>query len=128
MAISPLIGTGSRGRVERLLRGDIRQDDLHELFCNMRGEAGGSGIVSEIAHFLAHPGIRTQCIATQETRDLFAFFNFRLQLARSRIITTDIPASVPNALRANLRRARKSVLKRMAGLNSLYIFWIIRAI
>jgi len=99
-----------------LLRGDIRQDDLHELFFNMRAEAGGSGLVGEIASFLAHPDVRTQGIVTDEMRDQFAFLKFRIQLDMQRIITTDLPASVPNALRANLRRVRKTVLKSATNL------------
>jgi hypothetical protein len=119
MPKTPLIGTGLRGRVERLLRGDIRQADLHELLFNMRDEAGGSGLVSEIANFLAHPSMRTQGIATQDMRDLFGFLKFRLWLDQSRIVTTDLPASVPDALRANLRRTRKSILRSATGLNKL---------
>ncbi len=111
------MSTALRSRVERILRGDIREQDLHYLFFNMREESGGRGIVSEIANFLAHPRLRTQGIATQEVRDMFAFLKFRLPLGHSRIITTALPPTVPDALRANLRRMRKSVLKDRTGLN-----------
>ena len=50
-----IIATGMRGSIERILDGDVRVQDLHTLFFSMRQEAGGKGIVSEIAHFVAHP-------------------------------------------------------------------------
>ena len=36
---SLIVSTGPRGRVERLLRGEIHADDLHELFFSMREES-----------------------------------------------------------------------------------------
>src|SRR5512143_504905 len=106
-----MIPTGLRSRVERLLRGDVREQDLHALFFNMREESHNRGLVSEIAHFLAHPQLRTQGITTDELRDFFAFAKFRFPMASSSVAMTDLPASVPNALRANLRRISKDRLK-----------------
>jgi hypothetical protein len=112
-----MTSTALRSRVERILSGDIREQDLHHLFFNMREESGGKGIVSEIANFLAHPQMRTQGIATREVRDLFAFLKFRLPVGRSRIISPVMPANMPDAMRANLRRMRASTLKRLARTN-----------
>jgi len=115
MSDSPLlVGTGLRGRIERLLRRDARKDDLRELFFRIRDEARGGGFVREIANFLAHPEIRTQGIVRQEVCDMFAFLKFRVSLDRSRLITTDLPATFPDAMRGNLRRLRKSVLEKKA--------------
>jgi hypothetical protein len=113
--------TDLRTRVQRLLRGDIREHDLHRLFFRMRDE--GKGIVAEVAHFLAHPSTRTKGLATEEARDLFAFLKFRMPLATNpnpSIVTTDLPASVPAALKANLRRMRKSTLKRETNTNPVH--------
>ena len=106
-----------RSRVQRLLSGEIREQDLHRLFLSIREESGGSGLVSEIAHFLAHPSVRTRGIAWHEVRDMFVFLKFRESLKRRRIFTTDFPASMPDAMRANLRRMRQPILKRETGLN-----------
>jgi hypothetical protein len=110
-----IISTGLRGKVERLLRGDVRSTDLHELFFNMRAESGGSGLVSEIANFIAHPDARTKGITWQDTRDVFAILKLRLDV--SPIITRDMPASAHGTLRANLRRMRKSTLKDQLGMS-----------
>jgi len=82
----------------------------------MREQTGGRGLVSEIAHFIAHPKIRTQGLVTNELRDLFWIVKFRASLDTRKVITTDVPATVSNALRGNLRRMRASVLKRETGL------------
>jgi hypothetical protein len=117
MADKPLIvGTGLRGIVQRLLRGEARPGELNELFYYMRQESGGSGLVSEIANFRGHP-TRSQGIVWHEVRDYFVFVKFRESLQRRRIFTVDFPASMPEAMRANLRRMRKSILLRETGLN-----------
>ena len=82
-ATMPAEGAELRARVQRLLRGDIREHDLHRLFYYMREEGGDSGLVAEVAHFLAHPGGGDRGLATQEVRDFFAFLRFRLPLSRN---------------------------------------------
>jgi hypothetical protein len=106
-----------RSRIERLLKGDIRIDDLTTLFFHMREEHGGNAVVRDITNFRAHPVVRTQRFATSDLRDLFSFLKFRMQIAESQIYPTVVPPTMPDALRANLRRMRKSTLKREAGTN-----------
>ena len=112
-----IIATGLRLRVERLLRGDFDKGDLHELFFNMREELRGSGVVSEIGHFIAHPGVRTQRMTYQEVRDFFAFVKFRFPVSTNKILHLNVPCTMPDALRANMRRIRPSVLKRETRTN-----------
>ena len=81
--------TALRSRVERLLRGDMREQDLHHLFFNMRDETRGSGVVSEVTNFVAHPR-RTQGMATKEVRDLFETLKFILPLQNRRICRNGI--------------------------------------
>jgi hypothetical protein len=111
-----MIATGLRGSIERILGGDVRAADLHTLFFSMRQESGGKGIVSEIAHFIAHPEPRTQGITRDELRDVYAFMKLRAQL-NTPLKMTDIPATIPEALRANLRRTRAPTLKRETRTN-----------
>jgi hypothetical protein len=82
--------------------------------------APGKGVVSEIAHFVAHPEPRTQGITRDELRGVYTFMKFRAPLETSRLEMTDIPATVPEALRANLRRTKASTLKREAGMNPIH--------
>jgi hypothetical protein len=117
MSKEPLLAIGNRARVARLLNGDTRKEDLHELFNIMREDVRGSGWVAEITHFFAHPNKRDQGSIWRDVSDHFAFLKFRIPLNRSSIITHDLPASMPNALRANLRRMRKTTLLRETGKN-----------
>jgi hypothetical protein len=118
MSSSGLISAiGLRGSVNRLLKGDIRESDLHDLFFSMRAESGGRGLVSEIANFIAHPDRRTQGIIVREVRDFFAFLKVRAEIENRQIITNALPAHFHEALRANMRRIRKKVLIENTGLN-----------
>jgi len=112
-----IIGTGLRGSILRLLKGDIREGDLHDLFFSMRAESGGRGLVSEIANFIAHPDKRTQGIIVHEVRDFFAFLKVRAEIENRQIISNALPANFHEALRANMRRLRKQVLIEETGLN-----------
>jgi hypothetical protein len=114
-----MIDTALRSRVERLLRGDIREQDFHHLFYSMRDASGGSGIVSEVVNFIGHPQ-RDQGLAHQEARDLFAFLKFRVPIQTQYIIPAALPPTVPDALRANLRRMRKSTLRRETHTNLIH--------
>jgi len=116
----PITATGMRGSIERILGGDVRAHDLQALFFSMRQESGGKGIVSEIAHFVAHPEPRTQGITRDELRASYTFMKFRAPFETSRLEMTDIPATVPEALRANLRRTKASIVKREAGTNPIH--------
>lgn len=111
-----IIGTGLRGKVERLLHGDVNAADLHDLFFTMRDEAVGSGLVTEIANFIAHP-TRTQGPIRQDVADASAILCLHLTTRANPILTNDMPVSVHNALRANLRRVRKTALKTFTGMN-----------
>lgn len=117
--LETIFATGMRGSIERILGGDVRSQDLHTLFFSMRQTSGGKGIVSEIAHFIAHPEPRTQGITKDELRDFYTFMKFRAPFETSRLEMTDIPASVPEALRANLRRTKASTLNREVGTNPI---------
>lgn len=116
MAVGPsIVTTGLRGRVERLLRGEVIQEDLRELIALMRDESSGTATVREIADFLAHPGLRTQGLVTREVQSNFTYLKFMIPFHSSPIRVRDVPASMPDALRANLRRVRSSWLTRIGS-------------
>ncbi|MEH2574427.1 hypothetical protein [Bradyrhizobium sp. AZCC 1708] len=68
----------SRARVERLLRGDFRPDDLTNLFLYARDHCDGREPVADIGHFVAHHNERDRGIVTRSTRDWFAVARFHL--------------------------------------------------
>jgi hypothetical protein len=115
MSSGAIISTGLRGGVERLLRGEVREQDIRDLFFSMREETGGSGLVSEVAHFMAHPMLRTQGMIVRELRDSFAFLRVRQALEYRRVLSNSMPPNFAEAMKANLRRMRKNVLRKKTG-------------
>ncbi len=107
--------TGPRGQIERLLRGNVKPSDLHDLFFNLRDGSGVDGFVCEVANFIAHPNLRTQGPTWREVRDSIAFIRLHSVLKSSAIITRDVPDFMPEALRGNFRRIRKSRFERETG-------------
>lgn len=62
----------SRARVQRLLSGTFRPDDLTNLFLYARDRCDGREHVAEIGHFVAHHHERDKGIVTRSTRAWFA--------------------------------------------------------
>jgi hypothetical protein len=69
-----------RVRVERLLRGDLRTDDLSTLFLALRDRSNCAEVVSEIGDFVAHQDERTKGITTRSVRDFFTTLKFQVQI------------------------------------------------
>src|SRR5215471_17427645 len=61
----------SRARLERLLRGDFRPDDLKDLFLYLRDHCDGRETIRDIGDFTAHHNERDRGIITRSTRDWF---------------------------------------------------------
>lgn len=106
--------TGLKARLERLLRGEINQDDLFQIFFVAREFAKNQGVVAEVAHFLAHPGLRVKGLATDEARAVFTFLKFRAPLGN--LDPKNIPSELPVAARLNLARSRPKTVKNSLGL------------
>ena len=68
----------SRARVERLLRGDFRPDDLTGLFLYARDHCDGREPVAEIGDFVAHHDERDKGIVTRSTREWFAVARYHV--------------------------------------------------
>jgi hypothetical protein len=66
----------SRARVERLLCGPFRPDDLTQLFLYARDHCDGREPVAEIGHFVAHHNERDKGIVTRSTREWFAIARY----------------------------------------------------
>ncbi len=68
----------SRARVERMMRGDFRPDDLTGLFLYARDHCDGRETVADIGHFVAHHNERDRGIITRSTRRWFAVAQYHL--------------------------------------------------
>ena len=66
----------SRARVERILSGELRADDLANLFLYARDHCDGRETVKEVGDFVAHHTERTKGVVTRTARDWYAIVIF----------------------------------------------------
>jgi hypothetical protein len=109
---------GLRARVERLLRGDFRSDDLTRLFLYARGQCDGRESIQEIGDFVAHHSERTKGIVTLTVRDWFATVRFKGGRAIGETIDGHkLPSIFPAFLWASQRRLSHQTIKKNTGLS-----------
>src|SRR5262249_54849662 len=66
----------SKARLERLLRGAFRPDDLKDLFLYLRDHCDGRETIADIGNFTAHHNERDRGIVTRSTRDWFVTLRY----------------------------------------------------
>lgn len=101
-------------RVDRLLRGARRTDDLDRLFLGLRDRSAARPSVREIGDVVAHRDQREKGLVTQKARDIFTSFRswFRISVKREPFSLGDIRT----AAEANLRNATDAQLMERLGL------------
>jgi hypothetical protein len=113
-----MVDANLRIRVERLLKGDIRIEDLTTLFLALRGRCDGREILTEMGDFVAHRDERNKGIVTQACRDYFT--SLRLFLDHSSganpVTLDDLPSNFADALYGSFRRTDNGVIKDETGL------------
>jgi hypothetical protein len=117
--------TELRSRVERLLRGDIRHDDLSRLFLWLRFRTYGAASIMELGHFLGHSDERNTGLATDEAKDFFFLLPFHIGESRQ-IDLSDVSVDFPKVLTRNLDRISNENIKRATGLKRKHAARILR--
>lgn len=119
----------SRARVERLLHGKNRADDLTHLFLYARDRCDGRESVQEIGDFVAHHNERTKGIVTRAVREFFAIANFfgpRFTTGGPHPLDPqNLPNTTPDFLRACFRRLDHSTIKTRTGLSKANAYKIL---
>jgi hypothetical protein len=119
----------SRARVERLLDGKNRTDDLTHLFLYARDRCDGRESVQEIGDFVAHHDERTKGIVTRTVREFFAIANFfgpRFTVGGPHPIDPqNLPSVTPDFLRACFTRLDHSIIKNNTGLSKAQAYKIL---
>lgn len=100
-------------RVQRLMSGERRREDLHELYLALRENRGAGDSVREIGDFVAHRTERTKGPVTQVVRDVFTSADVWLG---SLIGKPRSWADFRPAIEANLRIATNEQIKLRLGL------------
>ena len=111
----------SRARVERLLSGNIRPDDLTHLFLYARDRCDGRESVQEIGDFVAHHDERIKGIVTRTVREFFAIARFFaprfVNAVPPPIDPQNLPSTTPDFLKACFTRLDQSTIKAHTGLS-----------
>jgi hypothetical protein len=108
----------SRARVERLIRGTFRPDDLMLLFVYARDHCDGRESVAEIGHFVAHHHERDKGITTRATRQFFVTVRFhapRFAPGGPHPLNAEkLPSVTPDYLRSAALRIDSKHIRRSA--------------
>jgi hypothetical protein len=106
-----------RSRVERLLKGDFRPDDLTRLFLYARDRCDGRESVQEVGDFVAHRDQRSKGIITRTARDFYTILRFKIPNLGQAIDGANLPSDFPEFLTAVLRSLDAKLIKRDTGLS-----------
>lgn len=101
-------------RLDRLLRGGRRCDDLDRLFLGLRERPGARASVREIGDFVAHRGQREKGLVTDRARDILTSLESWLRISvQGMSFTRD---EVRKVAEANLRNASEAQLTARLGM------------
>lgn len=122
------LDAGVRMRVERLLRGGVRNDDLSTLFLYARGRPQSHQSVQEVGHFVAHREQRTRGVTTQRARDYFRIVSYAVNQDGQKLDVTNLPSTYPAFLAAVIKNLPIDTIKRFTGLRQKVAFAKLREI
>jgi hypothetical protein len=111
--------SGLRARVERLLRGDVRPDDLDRLFLYARDRCDGRESVQEVGDFVAHRSERTKGILTRCVQDWYisSRFHFYMMDKPQGLDPNNLPSNFDSVLWASFQRGSAKQISRVIGLS-----------
>jgi hypothetical protein len=102
-----------RRRVERLLQGERRPDDLTRIFMHMRDRSDGRESVQEIGDFVAHQNDRIKGLVTRSSRRRFKELQFQLEyILDGEMKSESLPQGVKDFLLYNVENLDNSYFKK----------------
>lgn len=117
-----------RSRVERLLRGDIRVDDLSRILLWLRFRTYGAASIKELGHFISHSDERNVGLVTDEARDFFFLLPYHTGGAPPPIDFSDVSSEFPNIISRNLNRTGSDHIKTATGMKRKEAHRILKSI
>lgn len=105
-----------RTRVDRLLAGECRPDDLTRLFLYLRERSFGIASIREVGDFVAHSTERDKGLTTQESHEFFAAVRLQTQHWNKPIDPANLPPNFANVVQTNFSRLDAEIIKRDTGL------------
>ena len=109
----------ARARVERLLRGDVRNDDLTRLFLFARDRCDGRECIQKIGDFVAHHDERTKGIVSRTVADWSVIVRFRGWVPNNQLDLQRLPSIFAEYLMATARRLDHKTIRANTGSSAL---------
>jgi hypothetical protein len=100
-----------RSRVLRLLRGEIREEDLTSLFLGLREDRDDP--LAEIRNFVARPGAPDRGLVSRQARDFFALLRFGFPVEAPAL--DRLPGNIRDVLEAGLSAADARAVRLTTG-------------
>lgn len=121
-----MVDLASRARVERLLRNDIRCDDLTRLLLALRSNSGNHKAIRELGDFVSHSRQRGQGITTDELREFFTLITFpTMRVVTGRSNADKLPGNFGKLLSTSFRRLDAEYLEKATGLTQKAAYKVI---
>jgi hypothetical protein len=102
-----------RSRVLRLLRGEVREQDLTSLFLGLRGDRADP--LAEIRNFIARPGEPDRGLVSRQARDFFALLRFGFPVETPAL--DRLPGNIREVLDAGFDAADARAVRITTGLS-----------
>jgi len=109
------MSNATRNRVERLLYGDFRIEDLNRIFSILRVKSHVGQSVVEIGNFIAHPDERERGLVTSAARDYFILARSITARYSTPLDLSDLPADIAQVLAASLKTSPRERIKQETG-------------
>jgi hypothetical protein len=116
-----------RSRVERLLREDIRLEDVSRLLLWLRFRTYGGESIKELGHFISHSDERRVGLVTNEARDFFFLLPFHAG-ENAPIYLADVSEEFPGIIARNLNRISSDDIKRFTGMKKQHAAAILNSL
>jgi hypothetical protein len=113
----PALDSGMRAIVRRMLKKDIRPEDLMSLFIYVRDRCDGRESIREVGDFVAHRTDRTKGLVTRRARDFFVSFRFWVFLDELewKINPNQLPRYFREVLWSHFRRESDERIRSASG-------------
>lgn len=112
-----------RARVERLLGGDFRPEDITRLFLGLRARSFGRETVVELGDFVAHSDERYKGVTTRAARDWFLSWQFAMPYIQGfHHDLQNLPLFFPEAMQGIFRQLSDEEIRNDTGLKRKFAY------
>jgi hypothetical protein len=108
-----------RARAERLLRGDVRGEDISHLLLYVRSRSFGRQAVRDVGDFIAHRDGRDVGLSAERANEFHTTFKYlmsRLELGNKTVPSTAVSAEYLEYVKLRFRRTAPEKVRKITGM------------